>query len=138
MIQTDRELIQNHLARYCFVVDRGTADEIAALFWNDARLDFNGVHVGYEAIRQCYADWITEKREVVKELRHLLYTPLIDLDGDQALAETYADADARTRRSGRVVQLRSSYRDRLTKRDGEWRFAERHIVGMQSFSAPRG
>lgn len=134
---TARGLIENHLARYCFAVDNGTADDIAALFWDDAHLEFNGSHVGYAAIRRCYADWIARMRDPVDEIRHLLYVPLIEIEGKEADATTYVDADALTRRSGRVVQLRACYRDRLAQRNGEWRFAERRIVGMRSFTAPR-
>ena len=131
MAQTDRERIVNHLARYCFVVDRGTADEIAALFWDDARLDFNGIYNGYAEIRQCYAEWIARARDPVEGLRHLIHVPYIELDGDAARAVTYVDADCHVRRSGRTILLRATYRDRLSRRAGEWRFAERHIVAMR-------
>ena len=130
MPDSEREQIQNHLARYCFTVDRGTAEEIADLFWDDARLDFNGIYTGAKAIRQCYVEWIAQARDPVEGLRHLIYVPLIDVDGDRAQAETYVDADCHVRRSGRAIQLRSLYRDQLTKRNGEWRFSDRHIVAM--------
>ncbi len=132
MSLSERELIQHHLAKYCFAVDRDTAEEIAALFWDDARLDFNGSYTGREEIRQCYAEWIRKARDPVEGLRHLIYVPLIEIDGDHARAETYVDADAHIRKSGRTILLRALYRDRLSRRNGEWRFAERHIVGMRS------
>ena len=132
MSQTDREQIQNHLAKYCFVVDRDTAEDIAALFWDDARLEFNGTHIGYEQIRQCYAEWIRKLRDPVEGLRHLIYVPLMTIEGDSAVVETYVDADCHVRKSGRTILLRSLYRDRLTKRNDEWRFAERQIVAMRS------
>ncbi len=62
MAPSDREVLQNHLAKYCFAVDRDSAEEIAALFWPDARLEFNGTHTGFEEIRLCYADWIQKMR----------------------------------------------------------------------------
>jgi SnoaL-like domain len=132
MTHSDRELIQNHLAKYCFVVDRESADAIADLFWEDARLDFNGIYSGRGEIRRCYAEWIKKARDPVEGLRHLIYVPLIEIDGDSAVAETYVDADAHVRKSGRTILLRSLYRDRLSKRHGEWRFADRHIVAMRS------
>lgn len=131
MPRTDRDDIANHLARYCFAVDHGTAEDIAALFWDDARLEFDGVHTGADAIRRCYAKWIATKRDPVEGLRHLLYVPLIELDGDHARAQTYVDADAHARKDGRPIRLRALYRDRLSRRDGEWRFAERRIVVMR-------
>jgi SnoaL-like domain len=129
--ESDRDLIANHLARYCFVVDRDSAEAIAALFWEDARLEFNGTYVGREAIRQCYAEWIRTARDPVEGLRHMIYVPLIAINGDEATAETYVDTDAHSRKSGRTILLRSLYRDRLHRRHGEWRFAERHIVPMR-------
>jgi len=132
MSLSDRDLIYNHLARYCFVVDRDDADAIADLFWEDAELEFGGRHSGREAIRRCYDEWIQTKRNPVVGLRHMIYLPLIELEGDEARTETYVDADAHTRRSGRTVLLRSLYRDRLCRRNGEWRFQERHIVPMRS------
>lgn len=129
---SDYEQIQNHLAKYCFAVDRESAGEIASLFWEDARLEFNGVHHGFEEIRRCYDDWIKKMRDPVEGLRHLIYVPRIHIDGDRAAAETYVDADAHVRKSGRSVRLRALYRDRLAKRNGEWRFSERLIVGMRN------
>lgn len=131
MNSSDYEQIQNHLARYCFAVDRDSAETIASLFWEDARLEFNGPHEGSEAIRQCYDEWIKTMRDPVEGLRHLIYVPRIDIDGDRAVAETYVNADAHARKSGRFIQLRAVYRDQLTKRNGEWRFSERHIVAMR-------
>ncbi len=132
--QSDRDQIENHLAAYCFVVDRASAEDIAALFWEDARLEFNGLHEGGEAIRQCYENWIKTARDPVEGLRHLIYVPRIAVDGDRAEAETYVDADCHVRKSGRVIQLRALYRDVLTKRSGEWRFFHRRIVNMRSLA----
>lgn len=123
----DLERVRNHLARYCHVVDRENADTIAGLFWDDAVLDFNGRHEGAAAIRRCYADWIAAMREPVVGLRHLIYAPAIELDGDSATAETYFDADGHSRKRGTPIRLRGLYSDRLSRRDGHWRFAEREI-----------
>jgi hypothetical protein len=112
--------------------DRESAEAIAALFWEDARLEFNGLHRGSEAIRQCYDSWIKTARDPVEGLRHLIYRPRIEIDGDRARAETYVDADCHVRKSGRTIQLRAVYRDQLSKRNGEWRFSERCIENMRS------
>jgi hypothetical protein len=133
--QSDRDQVENHLAKYCFAVDRDSADDIAALFWEDARLEFNGVHQGGEAIRQCYENWIKTARDPVDGLRHLIYVPRIEIEGERAEAETYVDADCHLRKNGRVIQLRALYQDRLSKRSGEWRFSERRIVNMRGLGA---
>lgn len=127
---SDHEQITGLIARYCPIVDREPAAVIADLFWDDAVLEFNGTHEGRAAIVAAYEDWIAKMREPVDELRHLIYQPAITVDGGRASAETYFDADAVTRKSRRLVELRGVYRDALERRDGVWRFARREIVGM--------
>jgi hypothetical protein len=129
---SDYEQIQNHLAKYCFRVDRGTADEIAELFWEDAFLDLYGQHQGIAAIHTAYVNWIRDMRDPVEGLRHCIAQPCIAIDGDEATSECYVDADAHTRKKGRLIQLRALYKDRLTKRHGEWRFTDRRIVVFRS------
>ena len=123
---TDHEAIQNLLAKYCFLVDRGSAEDIGSLFWEDATVRFgDNVHHGSaEAIRG-FDRWIRKMRDPVAGLRHVLHTPLIEIDGDRATAEAYYDADGHSRRRGRRISLRGVYRDVLVKRDGQWRFQER-------------
>ena len=68
---TDYEQIQNLLARYCFVTDRGTANELADLFWEDAEVDFNGtVNSGIVAMKKGFQRWIKKYRDPVVDLRH--------------------------------------------------------------------
>lgn len=132
-ILTDYEQIQNLLVRYCFVTDRGTADEIAELFWEDAEVNFNGsVNAGAVAMKKGFQRWIEKYRNPVVDLRHLTHAPMIEIKGNMATAETYYDADAHSVRKGKLVQLRGIYRDRLEKRSGQWRFARRHIVILRS------
>ena len=130
----DYQQIQNLISRYCFVVDRGSAEEIAAMFWNDATLRFGrrSRNEGAEGIRAGLRKWIGKMRDPVVGLRHLAHAPAIEIEGNRATAETYYDADGHSRKRRRPIHLRGVYRDRLEKRGGEWRFAERHIVIMES------
>lgn len=124
---TDFEAIQNLLARYCFVTDTGTARDIAACFWDDCTVDFNGnINQGIEAATRGFARWIEKSRDPVVGLRHLLHPPLIEIEGPRATALSYYDADCHTPK-GRPIQLRGLYRDVLEKRDGEWRLLERKV-----------
>ena len=132
--QSDYLAVTNHLARYCFLVDAGSAEEIADLFWDDGRLQFNGEHLGKDKIRQCFRSWITEMRDPVQGLRHLLHVPHIRFERDIAFSEAYADSDAHTRRKGRPIQNRAIYKDQLAKRGGEWKFLERRIIWMTSIT----
>ena len=131
---TDYEKILNHLEKYCFHVDLGTVEEIVKLFWEDARLEFNGTHIGEVAIRACYSDWAERLKSPVEGLRHLLHMPEIEIDGDQARSHSYADADAHSKGKGKPIQNRAMFRDRLEKRGGEWRFIERQIIWMRGIN----
>ena len=131
MSLSDYEKIQNHLARYCFLVDNGSAEEITDLFWEDALLEFNGHYQGKEAILHCYCSWIENMRDPVEGLRHLIHIPHIEIDGDKAVSKCYADADAHSRRKGRFIENRAVYQDQLSRRNGQWRFSERRIIWMR-------
>ena len=115
MSATDQEQIQSLLAKYCFVTDRGTAEEMAALFWDDAVVKFgDNRNEGIEAVTDGFAAWIRKMRDPVEGLRHVLHTPCIEISGH-------------SRNKGRRISLRGLYRDRLEKRNGEWRFAAKEI-----------
>jgi hypothetical protein len=125
---TDHEAIQNLLAKYCFLTDRGTADDMAGLFWEDATVTFgDNTNAGIVAVKNGFAAWIAKMRDPVEGLRHVLHTPCIEIDGDSARAEAYYDADGHSKKKGRRIHLRGVYRDKLEKRDNEWRFVEKEI-----------
>ena len=125
---SDREAILNLLAKYCFVTDRGTADELAALFWEDCTVNFGGnLHEGRNAAREGFARWIAKMRAPVEGLRHILHTPLIDVNGDAATSEAYYDADCHARTSGRAIRLRGLYRTAFARRAGEWRILQHEV-----------
>ena len=96
----DYQQIQNLISRYCFVVDRGSAEEIAAMFWQDATLWFGrrSRNDGADGIRAGLRKWIEKMRDPVVGLRHLAHAPCIEIDGNQARAETYYDADGHSRK----------------------------------------
>ena len=124
----DQEQIQNLYAGYCFAVDRGSAEDIAACFWDDCYLNFGGnIHHGVDEARIGFSKWIEKMRDPVRGLRHCLYTPLIEVNGDSAKAEAYYDADGHAGRKGKPIQLRGLYRSILEKRDGEWRFIKHEV-----------
>lgn len=125
---SDQEQIQNLYAGYCFAVDRGSPKGIAAYFWDDCYLDFGGnVHHGVDEARIGFSKWIAKMRDPVRGLRHCLYTPSIEVNGDSAKAEAYYDADGHAGRKGKPIQLRGLYRSTLEKRGGEWRFIKHEV-----------
>lgn len=130
----DHQQIQHLIARYCLVVDTGTAEDMAAMFWDEATLWFGARsrNDGADAIRAGLQTWIDRMRDPVVGLRHLAHLPSISIDGNQATAETYYDADGHSHKRRWPIHLRGVYRDRLEKRGEEWRFIERRIVIMHS------
>ena len=125
---SDHEQIQNLLAGYCFAVDRGTAEDIAAHFWEDCTVNFGGnIHNSAAEARIGFSKWISKMRDPVGGLRHCLYTPLIEISGNRARAEAYYDADGHSKRKGKKIQLRGLYRSVLERRAGEWRFVEHEV-----------
>ena len=124
---TDHEAIRDLISRYCHMADRAGAAALADLFCADGVLVFDGRHEGRAAVEQAFANWIAVKRDPVAELRHLAYLPQIGIDGDEATAETYFDADGVSRRALHPIRIRGIYRDRLRKERGVWRFAEHRI-----------
>ena len=124
----DYHAIQSLLVRYCFMTDRGSAEDIAALFWDDATVVFDkNTNAGVEAFTAGFQAWITKMRDPVEGLRHVLHTPCIKISGDRASAEAYYDADCHAGRKKRWTQLRGAYRDELEKRGGEWRFIRKEV-----------
>jgi len=130
----DYQQIQHHIARWCFVADTGTAEEMAAFFWDEGTLWFGrrSQNAGAAAIRAGVQKWILKMRDPVVGVRHLAYAPHIELNGNQARALTYYDADGHSRKRRWPIHLRGVYQDRLEKRNGEWRFVERRIVIMDT------
>ena len=130
----DYQQIQNLIARYCFVTDTGTADELLEFYWDDATLVFGerSRNEGADAISRGFERWIETMRDPVVDLRHLVYAPAVHIDGARATAETYYDADGHSLKRRWPIFLRGVYRDKLEKRRGEWRFLERQIVIMRS------
>ena len=125
---SDYEQISNVLAKYCFATDRGTAEDIAACFWDDAEVNFAGrINSGKEAFTLGFEKWITKMRDPLVGLRHILHTPLIEIRGETATAEAYYDADGHSKNKGKLIQLRGVYRDKLEKRGGEWRLLAREV-----------
>lgn len=124
---TDHERITAHLARYCHIVDNDDAETIADLFWDDATLVLNGEHTGRAAVIAAYQDWIGWRREPVEQLRHMIFAPDIEINGEQATVRTYFNAHCFSRKSKRPILIRGIYRDEMAKRGGEWRFLRRAI-----------
>ncbi len=134
----DHSTSEDHLAilqllhKYCHTVDRGTVDEIAALFHRDAVLlpkyESDVPYIGREAVRGWYAEYDRKLRSRVRFLRHKIECPLIEIKGNEATSVCYLDADAITISVNEPWMVVGRYEDKLIKEEGHWWFKERTIM----------
>jgi ketosteroid isomerase-like protein len=113
------------IALYAHLLDDGRVDECAALFADGATLSFWGqVHQGHAALRAVFA-------QIVEGMggtgRHLVGTPVIDVDGHTARAWTdFAGTNAGD--DGVVIRATGRYYDELEcSPDGRWRLSARRV-----------
>ncbi len=124
-------LVEQTLAAYCHRVDRGTADEVAELFAEDALLMpyYDGhydVH-GRDGVRAWYAFYQQKMRETVNNLRHAIDTIAIEIDGDAASSVCYLTALFTMKTDNVVYQAQGTYIDGLVRRADRWMFQTRRI-----------
>ncbi len=143
MSASDIVEIEQLLYRYCFAVDGGEAEAVAALFAEDAVLV--PVYTGEAPVegRAAILGWYQRYGQAVNaganHLRHVVSTPLIDVDGDRARAQCYLTANSISKASGQASWTAGAYHDELVRRDGRWLFKRREIhVHYATESKPRG
>jgi hypothetical protein len=121
MASDDIVEIEQLLYRYCFAVDSGAPEEVAALFSETAVLiplyTGEAPAIGRAAILQWYVDY----------LRHAVTNPLSEVSGDHATAQCYLTANAVSKASGKASWTAGIYKDKLVREAGRWLIAERQI-----------
>jgi len=123
----DRIAIEDCLTRYCHGVDRCDPDLLRDAYWPDATDD----HIFVCGGREDAIAWIIESVKAQEQAMHAIGNMLIRIDGDEARVQTYFNSYHRIRgRSGapKDVTMAGRYLDRMEKRNGEWRIAERKVV----------
>jgi SnoaL-like domain len=116
--------IRNLQERYCRGIDRADPDILRSVYWEDAHDD----HGVFRGDREQYIHWVMPVvRERFSQLQHVLGQTYIELDGDTAHSETYFVQHS-LRPDGVAYASPGRYVDRLERRDGEWRVADRVVV----------
>jgi len=127
----DITTIEQTLAAYCHLVDRGSAAEVASLFTEDAILKpyYDGHYdvVGREAIQGWYAYYHEHFRAGVRHLKHMIMSALIEVGGDTARSVSYLLASAVSNETDEGFYVTGTYNDTLVKLDGDWLFETRQI-----------
>jgi hypothetical protein len=136
-------VVEDHLAilqvlhKYCHVVDRGTAEEVAELFHRDGvllpRYESDERCEGREAVRGWYARYMENFRAKVRYLRHKIASPVIEIAGNEATSVCYLDADSITISTNAANVTFGRYEDKLIKDEGRWWFKERTIIVYYSY-----
>ena len=139
----DKQDIYELMCRYTRGVDRFDKELVQSCFWPDATTIFP--LSADSAFRGQYSDYLDIDAETWRPYtaqQHYLCNHLSQVDGDQALGETYQfsfywkvpgdDPKLNSQNSGRYI-------DRYQRRDGEWRIIHREFIRNFSFPiAPEG
>ena len=120
----DREHIRDLVHRYCWAVDRGTLEEVMALFHNECNLALvpGKRYLGREATYKWYNVYMQNRMEV---LRHLIHNQVITVNGDTATSKSYFDAVGDLK--GESITVAGFYEDTLLRVNEEWKFTEKVI-----------
>ncbi|MBT4491290.1 MAG: nuclear transport factor 2 family protein [Rhodospirillaceae bacterium] len=138
----DQLAIHLLLNQYCHVVDRGTVDEIAALFSEDGILrplhEGPEIFEGRDAVRAWYEDYDKRVRAGRRHRRHRITVPFITITGDTATVECCLDSSCVLIATNVISVSAGRYEDKLVKVAGQWLFKERaiyinHIHQVEAF-----
>ncbi|GAB4482326.1 MAG: hypothetical protein OHK0018_13910 [Erythrobacter tepidarius] len=130
----DRLAIAETLALYCRGIDRCDAEQLSAVFTPDARIDYgDGAKPIAEAIPSLMAGL-----GAMRLTQHNISNTVMRIAGDTARAETNCVAlHLIPAPQGEIeVVVGGRYLDRLEKREGRWRIAERFYVMDWNRTAP--
>lgn len=122
----EREQIRDCLARLARGEDRRNAELISACYWPDSTSDY-GVFLG---TFDEYLAWVVPGSPAIPVTQHVLGQSVIELQGDAARAETQVISYHRVKMGTeeRDTIIGGRYLDRMEKRGGEWRIAQRTML----------
>lgn len=122
----DESDIREVLTRYCRATDRCDLDLLKSVYWPDAWDN----HIVFNGNAMEYAEYsMPMLKQYTRATMHTIFNCWIQLDGDVAVAETYVHAWHLMNTAEKTeVVVGGRYLDRLEKRNGEWRIAERNVI----------
>jgi hypothetical protein len=122
----EREKIRDCIARLARGEDRRSPELISACYWPDSTSDY-GVFFG---TFEQYLAWVVPGSPAIPVTQHVLGQSIIELRGDAALVETQVMSYHRVNMGNeeRDTVIGGRYLDRMAKRNGEWRIAQRTML----------
>lgn len=110
--------------RYARGVDRMDAELMQSAFLDDA-VDCHGPLTQSPAQ---FVDWWFPLQGSRQATQHFIANHSVDIDGDQAHAETYFIVSTKLRGEDEAQMFGGRYVDRLQRRDGAWKIAVRVVI----------
>lgn len=123
----DRIAIEDCLHRYCHAVDRCDPDLLRTVYWPEATDD----HIFWKGNAEAFVDFCIPVLRSRDQTLHAISNILIRIEGNEARVQSYYNAYERLVKkdgSRNDVTMFGRYLDRMEKRDGDWRIAERKVV----------
>ncbi len=122
-----KQEIYDVLCRYCRGIDRLDMNLVRGCYHADA-VDH---HTGFDGGLEEFLAWAESQLRQMDGTMHTIANHLIEVDGDRAVAESYANTWHWTERATKPSQnalTGTRYVDRFERRNGIWRIAERWAV----------
>lgn len=123
----DRIAIEDCLTRYCRAVDRCDPELLKTVYWPGAIDD----HIFWRGTAEEFVAFCMPILRSRDQTMHSICNVLIRIEGSEARVECHFHAYERLRRkdgTSNDVTMFGRYLDRMEKRNGEWRIAERKVV----------
>ncbi|MGC2411473.1 MAG: nuclear transport factor 2 family protein [Stellaceae bacterium] len=123
----EKDAIREVLAEYCFALDGGRYDDMAALFTEDGTWDTAfGAASGRAAIAGLARDIRAKAGDNRPRAVHLVTNIAITLDGEKAEVRSNWTV-VQNSPEGPKIGSGGAYADRMVKAGGSWRFRYRKI-----------
>lgn len=123
----DKHEIHDLVLRYCRAVDRLDYASIRAVYAEDG-VDH---HTGFSGTADDYVGWLSEVLPRLEGTMHVVANHLCELNGDEAVAETYGTAvhwGTPSDDPGRNFTSGFRYVDHLVRTSDGWRIRERFAI----------
>ena len=122
----ERDRIRDCIVRLARGEDRRDGDAIRATYWPDSTTDYGVFKGSFDE----YFAWVIPGSPAIPVTQHLLGQSQIELQGDTARVETQVVSYHRVNMGTeeRDTTIGGRYLDRVEKRGGEWRIAQRTML----------